>query len=124
MKKIKNFLVNFREIIKNTYRHQRLHIIIGVIVPLFLWTIGFSFIMALLCGALYGLLEEVIYCYAPLKKIKIIKWYIKIPDLKKWGGEFETGTLKTRHSFENKNYKCNFIGLSVFIIIIILIKIL
>ena len=97
---------------------------IGIVVPLFLWIIGFSFILSLLCGALAGLLEEIIYCYAPLKSIKVWKWYIKVPDFKKWKEEFKNGSIKTKHSFENENYKYNFIGLFAFVIIIILLKLL
>lgn len=124
MKKIKDFLVNLCKKIKNSYKHQRFHVFIGVIVPLFLWIIGFSFILSLLCGALAGLLEEIIYCYAPLKSIKVWKWYIKVPDFKKWKEEFKNGSIKTKHSFENENYKYNFVGLFAFVIIIILLKLL
>lgn len=124
MKKIKDFLINLCKKIKSSYKHQRFHVFIGIIVPLFLWLIGFSFILSLLCGSLAGLLEEIIYCYAPLKSIKIWKWYIKVPDFKKWKEEFKNGSIKNRHSFENENYKYNFIGLFTFIIIIILLKLL
>ena len=124
MKKIKDFLVNLCKKINNSYKHQRFHVFIGIIVPLFLWTIGFSFILSLLCGVLAGLLEEIIYCYAPLKSIKVWKWCIKVPDFKKWKEEFKNGSIKTKHSFENENYKYNFIGLFAFVIIIILLKLL
>lgn len=124
MKKIKDFLVNLCEIIKNSYKHQRFHVFIGTIVPLILWAIGFSFILSLLCGALAGLLEEAIYCYSPLKIVKIWKWNIKVLDFKKWKEEFKSGSIQTKHSFENENYKYNFVGLFIFVIIIILIKLL
>lgn len=124
MKKLKDFLVNLCEILKNTYKHQRLHITLGVIIPLLLWLIGFGFIFSLLCGALAGLIEELIYCYVPLKTIKIWKWGLKVPDFKAFKEEFKSGNITTKHSFENENYKYNFIGLSIFVIIIILVKIL
>lgn len=124
MRKIRDFLVKLCKMLKNTYKHQRLHITIGVITPLLLWMIGFGFILSLLCGALAGLIEEIIYCYAPLKTIKIWKWDLKVPDFKEWKKEFKSGNMSTKHSFENENYKYNFIGLLIFVIIIILIKIL
>lgn len=124
MKKIKGFFVNLTNTLKKINRHQILHVVIGVITPLLLWSLGVSFVMALLCGALAGLFEEIIYCYAPLKVINFCKISIKIPDFKKWKDELKSGNVKTKHSFENENYKYNFIGLSIFIIIIILLKLL
>lgn len=124
MKKIKDFLIKICKMLKNTYKHQRLHITIGVIVPLLLWMIGFGFILSLLCGALAGLIEEVVYCYSPLKTIKMWKWNLKIPDFKAWKREFKSGNMTAKHSFENENYKYNFIGLLIAVVVIILVKIL
>lgn len=123
MNKIKDFFKKINELLKTMYKHQKFHILIGALVPLILWTLGFSFLGSLLWGALAGLIEEVIYCFSPLKTVKIWKWEIKVPDLKEMWKEIKSGNMNMRHKFENDNYKYNFIGLFIYILIIVLIKI-
>lgn len=124
MSKIKEFFSKIRDFFTKSGTHEKLHVLIGFIVPFVLYLAGTSFILSLIMGGIFGLVFEVIYCYAPMKEVVLFnKFKINVPDFKKWRENIKNGDFEQKNDFNNENYKYNFLGIFLSVILIILIKI-
>lgn len=121
--KIKSFYKKIIELIQMCDKHNVFHIIIGCLVPIIFVLIGCNVVLSMIFGCIFGLAYEFAYCYIPIKTCKTIFGIkIKIFDIKSWRTELSDGEFIKRHDFANENYKYNFLGIFISVILLIMIK--
>lgn len=112
---------NFLSKIKNSTKHQKYHIFVGFFVTSLIYILGSGVIFSMICGFSIGFIVELLYCYSPVKKYKMLGISINIVDYNGLKKSIQNMNIVTRHEFDDGNMFYNSVGVILSIVLKIIL---